>query len=62
LARIGAERLALIGYDHDALVAALDDLPVNPWTIASDAVYGSYWRLAQRRKRTAFKRMAPRVR
>ena len=62
LARIGAERLAMIGYDHDALVAGLDDLPTDPRTIASDAVYGSYWRLAQRRKRAAFKRMAPRVR
>mgnify|MGYP006333214407 CR=1 FL=1 len=57
-----AERLAVMGYDLDALLDELDDVVTSPRSVASDAVHGGYWALAQRRKRTAFKRMAPRVR
>jgi len=62
LARIGTERLAVMGYDHDAMLAELDALPSRPRLLLSDAVHGLYWRWAQRRKRAAFRRMAPRVR
>ena len=33
-----------------------------PHHLVSDAVHGSYWTWAQRRKRAAFRKMAPRVR
>jgi hypothetical protein len=59
---IGAQRLATMGYDPDGLLAELDAIGTTPRSVASDAVHGGYWALAQRRKRTAFKRMAPRVR
>lgn len=59
---IGDDRLALMGYDLEELLAALDDVDGSVRSIASDAVHGGYWALAQRRKRAAFKRMAPRVR
>ena len=59
---IGAERLTTMGYDLDALLADLDELGGTPRSVASDAVHGGYWAMAQRRKRSAFKRMAPRVR
>lgn len=59
---IGAERLAVMGYDLEASLAALDGLGSSPRSVASDAVHGGYWAVAQRRKRAAFKRMAPRVR
>lgn len=62
LDRIGSERLAVMGYDHDALLEELDALPSRPRLLVSDAVHGLYWRRAQRRKRAAFRRMAPRVR
>jgi hypothetical protein len=59
---IGAERLATMGYDLPALEADLDALPSSARHAASDAVRSTYWRTAQRRKRAAFKKMAPRVR
>lgn len=59
---IGPDRLALMGYDLDDLLAQIDEIGDSPRSVASDAVHGGYWRLAQRRKRAAFKRMAPRVR
>jgi hypothetical protein len=59
---IGAERLATMGYHYDELLSQLDALGTTSGSVASDAVHGGYWTLAQRRKRTAFKRMAPRVR
>jgi hypothetical protein len=59
---IGADRLAEMGYDLDALLDELDDVGTSARSVASDAVHGGYWALAQHRKRTAFKRMAPRVR
>lgn len=59
---IGAERLAVMGYELHGLLAQLDELGASPRSVASDAVHGGYWSLAQRRKRSAFKRMAPRVR
>ncbi len=62
LDRIGPERLAAMGYDADELRGQLDDLPSTPRRAVSDVVHGTYWTWAQRRKRTAFKRMAPRVR
>jgi Sulfotransferase family len=62
LSWIGHERLALMGYDLDELLGQVDEISASPRSIASDAVHGGYWRLAQRRKRSAFKRMAPRVR
>jgi hypothetical protein len=49
-------------YDLDAMLDELDDVGTSARSVASDAVHGGYWALAQRRKRTAFKRMAPRVR
>lgn len=62
LERIGAERLAVMGYELDELRANLDSLPSRPRLLISDAVHGVYWARAQRRKRLAFKRMAPRLR
>jgi len=59
---VGAERLAVMGYDLGALLEQLDEIGTSPRSVASDAVHGGYWSLAQRRKRAAFKRMAPRVR
>jgi hypothetical protein len=59
---IGADRLATMGYDLDALRGELDALPSSARHVASDAVRSAYWRRAQRRKRAAFKKMAPRVR
>ncbi|HJR97365.1 MAG TPA: sulfotransferase [Actinomycetota bacterium] len=59
---VGAERLAVMGYDFGALLEQLDEIGTSPRSVASDAVHGGYWSLAQRRKRAAFKRMAPRVR
>jgi hypothetical protein len=51
-----------MGYDLDDLLAQIGEIGDSPRSVASDAVHGGYWRLAQRRKRAAFKRMAPRVR
>jgi len=62
LERIGDERLAVMGYDLGELLADLDSLPSRPRLLASDAIHGGYWMWAQRRKRMAFKRMAPRLR
>jgi len=62
LDRIGSERLRAMGYDVDDLRRELDELPSSPRHFASDAVRGTYWTWAQRRKATAFQRMAPRVR
>ena len=59
---IGPQRLATMGYDADDLRRDLDALPSSPRTTISDAVHGTYWTWAQRRKRAAFKKMAPRVR
>jgi hypothetical protein len=59
---IGPERLAVMGYELDDLLGQLDRVRASPRSMASDAVHGGYWALAQRRKRSAFKRMAPRVR
>lgn len=59
---IGPERLVTMGYDPAELRRELDSLPSSPRHLASDAVHGSYWTWAQRRKRAAFRRMAPRVR
>lgn len=59
---IGADRLALMGYDLDGLMTELDEIGTSPRSVASDVIHGGYWKLAQRRKRSAFKRMAPRVR
>ena len=59
---VGAERLAVMGYDLEELLEQLDAIGTSPRSVASDAVHGGYWALAQRRKRAAFKRMAPRVR
>ncbi len=62
LDRIGAGRLAVMGYDHAELRRELDALPPTPRHAVSDVLHGSYWTWAQRRKRAAFKKMAPRVR
>lgn len=62
LERIGAERLAVMGYELDVLLADLEALPSRPRLLASDAIHGGYWWWAQRRKRIAFKQMAPRLR
>jgi hypothetical protein len=51
-----------MGYDLEELLEQLDAIGTSPRSVASDAVHGGYWALAQRRKRAAFKRMAPRVR
>lgn len=59
---IGPERLATMGYDADILRRELDALPSSPRKAVSDAVHGTYWTWAQRRKRAAFRKMAPRVR
>jgi len=59
---IGAERLTVMGYDLDELLGQMDEIGTSARSVASDAVHGAYWSLAQRRKRSAFKRMAPRVR
>jgi Sulfotransferase family len=59
---IGPERLAVMGYELDTLLEELDLIGASPRSVASDAVHGGYWALTQRRKRAAFKRMAPRVR
>jgi len=59
---IGSDRLATMGYDADTLRRDLDALPSSPGHMISDAVHGTYWTWAQRRKRSAFKKMAPRVR
>ena len=59
---IGAERLTVMGYDLDDLLEQMDEIGPSARSVASDAVHGAYWSLAQRRKRSAFKRMAPRVR
>lgn len=59
---IGNERLRTMGYQLDELTAALDELPSRPWTLPADSIRGSYWSLAQRRKRLAFRWMAPRLR
>ena len=59
---IGRERLATMGYDLDALLADLDATPSSPRRVVSDAVHGTYWSWAQRRKAAAFRKMAPRVR
>lgn len=59
---VGAERLAVMGYDLGALLEQLDEIGTSPRSVPSDAMRGAYWALAQRRKRAAFKRMAPRVR
>lgn len=62
LDRIGPERLRAMGYDPHELRRGLDALPSSPRRLASDAVHGTYWTWAQRRKRAAFRKMAPRVR
>ncbi len=59
---IGDERLAMMGYDAETLRTELDAVGSTPRHVASDAVHGSYWAWAQRRKRAAFRKMAPRVR
>jgi len=59
---IGRHRLQLMGYDLDRLLADLDELGSSPRSVPSDAFRGSYWAIAQQRKRSAFKRMAPRIR
>ena len=59
---IGPARLATMGYDAADLRRQLDGLPSSPRHLLSDAVHGTYWTWAQRRKSAAFKRMAPRVR
>jgi hypothetical protein len=59
---IGPQRLATMGYDADVLRRDLDALPSSPRKTISDAVHGTYWTWAQRRKRAAFRKMAPRVR
>ena len=59
---IGPARLTTMGYDPADLRRELDALPSSPRHLFSDAVHGSYWTWAQRRKRAAFRRMAPRVR
>ncbi len=62
LERIGAERLGVMGYELDVLLADLDSLPSRPRLLVSDAIHGGYWTWAQRRKQAAFTRMAPRLR
>jgi hypothetical protein len=59
---IGPGRLASMGYDLEELLAALDEIRASPRWIVSDSLRGTYWALAQHRKRAAFRRMAPRVR
>jgi hypothetical protein len=59
---IGEERLAVMGYSLGELLDQLNEIGTTPRSVASDAVHGGYWALAQRRKRAAFKWMAPRVR
>ncbi len=59
---IGTDRLSTMGYDLPSLLAELDGLPSKPRMVVSDAAHGAYWAWAQRRKRAAFRRMAPRVR
>ena len=59
---IGDQRLATMGYDAERLRRDLDALPSSPRGAISDAAHGTYWTWAQRRKRQAFKKMAPRVR
>ena len=59
---IGPERLAAMGYDLATLSRELDALPSRPRHLVSDPVRGTYWTWAQRRKHSAFKKMAPRVR
>jgi hypothetical protein len=59
---IGPERLTAMGYDPAEIRGELDALPSSPRHLMSDAVHGSYWTWAQRRKRAAFRKMAPRVR
>lgn len=59
---IGTERLAVMGYDAAVLRSDLDALPSSPRMAVSDAMHGAYWTWAQRRKRAAFRKMAPRVR
>ena len=59
---IGAERMAVMGYNLDDLLGQVDEIGASPRSVASDALHGGYWKLAQRRKRSAFRRMAPRVR
>jgi hypothetical protein len=59
---IGPERLMAMGYDPGQLRGELEALPSSPRHLVSDAVHGTYWTWAQRRKRAAFRRMAPRVR
>ena len=61
LERIGSERLEIMGYDFEALLADLDALPSRPRLMASDAIHGGYWRWAQWRRRAAFRRMGPRL-
>jgi hypothetical protein len=39
---IGAERLAMMGYDLDTLLAALDELPAGSRTVPSDVARGTY--------------------
>lgn len=62
LDRIGADRLAVMGYDLETLRGDLDALPSSPKKAVSDAIHGTYWTWAQRRKAAAFRKMAPRVR
>ena len=51
-----------MGYDAETCARELDALGSTPRHVASDAVHGTYWTWAQRRKRAAFRKMAPRVR
>lgn len=41
---IGAERLALMGFDLDELLRELDGVPANARGSVSDLVHGAYWR------------------
>lgn len=59
---IGAEGLSAMGYDLISLLSELDQVPTTPRMVVSDVVHGTYWNWAQRRKRAAFRKMAPRVR
>jgi hypothetical protein len=62
LDRIGSQRLMSMGYDPDELARSLAELPSRPWTLPSDLLRAGYWAFAQRRKRLAFRWMAPRTR
>ena len=62
LVHIGEERLAACGYDLHELLERLDRVPMHLSQVPSDLLRTWYWSWAQRRKRSAFDRMSPRVR